>query len=235
LIARHAAEKNFAGMAEDYRKGLRLILIINVPAAVGLVVLSEPIVRLLFQHGRFTATDTHAMAPLLALFAVGMPFFSVVSLTTRAFYAAKDTVTPVKAATISFVINVGLSWWLKNVWGAPGLVFASTFAIVVQTLVLQRLLARRIPGMHFGALWPTLAKVLLGAVIMGGLVAVGWWKVRTTVASIRTADLVAVLAMIPLGGILYAVTLWLVRVEGREEFTALVQRLRGKISGSNRA
>jgi hypothetical protein len=89
--------------------------------------------------------------------------------------------------------------------------------------------------MHFGALWPTLAKVLLGAVIMGGLVAVGWWKVRTTVASIRTADLVAVLAMIPLGGILYAVTLWLVRVEGREEFTALVQRLRGKISGSNRA
>jgi putative peptidoglycan lipid II flippase len=234
LIARHAAEKNFAGMAEDYRKGLRLILIINVPAAVGLVVLSEPIVRLLFQHGRVTGSDTHAMAPLLALFAVGMPFFSVVSLTTRAFYAAKDTVTPVKAATISFVINVGLSWWLKNVWGAPGLVFASTFAIVVQTVVMQRLLARRLPGMHFGALWPTLGKVLLAAAIMGALTAAAWWKVRATFTSIRTADLIAVLAMIPLSGVLYAVILWLVRVEGREEFAALAQRMRGKLFGSNR-
>ncbi|MCX6943459.1 MAG: murein biosynthesis integral membrane protein MurJ [Opitutales bacterium] len=96
LIARHAAEGNHARMAEDYRKGLRLILVINLPAAAGLALLSEPIVRLLFQHGRFAAADTRAMAPLLALFALGLPFFSVVSLTTRAFYAVKDTVTPVK-------------------------------------------------------------------------------------------------------------------------------------------
>ncbi|HYD85632.1 MAG TPA: murein biosynthesis integral membrane protein MurJ, partial [Opitutus sp.] len=133
-IAKHAAEKNFAGMAADYRNGVRLILMINVPAALGLVVLSEPIVRLLFQHGNFLAEDTRSMAMLLALFAIGMPFYSVSSLTTRGFYATKDTVTPVKIATLSFVINVGLSWSLKGPLGAPGLVLASTVAVVVQTL-----------------------------------------------------------------------------------------------------
>src|SRR5690606_20660624 len=114
LIARHAAERNFAAMADDYRKGLRLILIVNVPAAVGLALLSEPIIRLIYQHGNFGASDALALSQLLMLFAIGLPFFSVTSLTIRAFYSVKDTMTPVKVAAVSFVINIGLSFLLKD-------------------------------------------------------------------------------------------------------------------------
>ena len=227
LIARHAAEKNHVAMADDYRKGVRLILLINIPAAAGLALLSEPIVRVLFQHGRFGADDTLAMAPLLALFAVGMPFFSVVSLTTRAFYAMKDTVTPVKIATVSFVVNVGLSWILKDVLGAPGLVIASTTAVLVQTCVLQRLLARRLEGMRFGALWSAIGKLLVATLVMSAVVGGGWLGLRFAIEG-RTADVVALVTLIPAGVASYAAMLWVLRVEGLEEVTDLLRRFRRK-------
>jgi len=234
LLARHAAEQNYAGLAGDYRKGLRLILIINVPAAAGLALLSEPIVRLLFQHGRFGAGDTSAMAPLLALFAVGMPFFSVVSLTTRAFYAVKDTLTPVKIGTLSFVINVSLSWALKDVLGAPGLVLASTIAIVVQTFVMQRVLARQVPGMGFGELWRTVGKVLLATFAMALLVVAGWIALHRALHGARVADVIAIGGLIPFSVLVYAAVLWAVRVEGREEFAVLAKKFWRKM-GANRA
>ncbi len=229
-IAKHAAEKNFAGMGSDYRSGVRLILMINVPAALGLVLLSEPIVRLLFQHGNFLAEDTRSMALLLALFAIGMPFYSVSSLTTRAFYATKDTVTPVKIATLSFVINVALSWSLKGPLGAPGLVVASTVAIVVQTLALQRLLARRLSGMSFGDLWRTVGKVALATAAMGVVVTLGWLALRAGFGGSRVADVVAIFALIPLAAASYAAALWALKIEGREEFVAMVEKLRGRWS-----
>lgn len=228
LISRHAAERNFTAMADDYRKGLRLILIINIPAAAGLALLSEPIIRLIFEHGEFTAADTLAMAPLLALFSIGMPFFSISSLTTRAFYAVKDTTTPVKIGALSFVINVGLSWSLKDWLGAPGLVLASTTAIVVQTLVMQRRLAQVIPDLSFGALWRTIGKVLLATLAMSGVVFAGWFALRQAIDEQQTADVIALVGVIPLGVLVYAAVLWLVRVEGREDVAALLARIRRK-------
>jgi putative peptidoglycan lipid II flippase len=109
LIARHAVERNFIALADDYRKGIRLILMINLPAAAGLAVLSLPIIRVVLENQKFTVDDSVAMAPLLALYVIGLPFFSVVSLTTRAFYAIKDAATPVRMATVSFLVNLGLS------------------------------------------------------------------------------------------------------------------------------
>ena len=233
LITKHAVEGRFAEMADDYRKGIRLILIINVPAAVGLALLSEPIVRLLFERGQFGATDTRMMAPLLALFAVGMPFFSVVNLTVRAFYAVKDTTTPVRVALIDFGVNVVLSLILREWLGVVGLGLASTTAIIVQMVLLQRALARRLPGMTLAPLWPSISKVILASLAMGLVVAVGWRWVRTMDAvihvsrfTVHSADLIAVLGLIPIGILAYALVLWLLRIEGGEELQALLRRRR---------
>jgi putative peptidoglycan lipid II flippase len=224
LLARHAAEKNFLGMADDYRRGVRLILLLNVPAAVGLTVLSTPIVRLLYERGKFSAADTATMAPLLALFALGMPFFAVTSLITRAFYANKDTTTPVKVATLSFVLNITLGWWLKDILGARGLVIASTIAVLVQTLVLQRQLGESFPGMVFGELWRSVGKILLASLAMAVAVGGGWWLLD----GVRGADVIAVAGLIPLGVVVYGLSLRALRIEGQEELRALWQKLRGK-------
>jgi putative peptidoglycan lipid II flippase len=242
LIAQHAVGRRFAEMAADYRKGMRLILVINVPAAVGLAVLSQPIVRLLYRHGNFSPEAAHDMSLLLTLFAVGMPFFSVVNLTVRAFYALKDTATPVRVATVDFVVNVVLSLLLRNWLGAPGLVLASTTAIIVQMILLQRALLRRLPEMTLAPLVPSLGKVLAGAAAMGALVWGGWQLVRGQEGvieifkvRIQVADLLAVLILIPGGVLAYGMALWFLRIEGRDDLVALAGRWRGKITGRREA
>jgi putative peptidoglycan lipid II flippase len=228
LLAKHAVERDFTAMADDYRKGLRLIFIVNIPAAAGLVLLSEPIVRLLFQRGQFTAGETDLMAPLLALFAVGMPFFSMTTLTTRSFYAVKDTGTPVKMAAISFAINLGLTLALKDLFGAMGLVVDSTVAIIVQTLLLQWALAQKLPAMAFTELWRTLGKVFAATWVMGGTVWGGWWLLQRQAGDGKAADAIAIFGLIPLGVAVYAVMLLVLKIEGREELEAVWTRVRGK-------
>lgn len=234
LIARHAVEGNRAAMAEDYRKGLRLILIINVPAAVGLALLGHPIVDFIYRHGRFTTEDAAFMAQLVALFAIGLPFFSVVSLTVRAFYAVKDTKTPVKVAAIDFFVNLILSVTLIHVfrnrwhWATGGLVVASTTAIILQTLLLQRALVRRLPGMTFAPLWPSVAKVMAATAVMGLAVRCGWVGLGRCGLGMRMRDAAAIFGLIPAAIGIYAALLWALRIEGREDLAALLRRLRGR-------
>ena len=225
LLARHATEGNHAKMAEDFRRGLRLIVTINVPAAVGLALLSRPIVELLYEHGRFNATDAANLANLVVLFSVGMPFFSIVNLTVRAFYAVKDIATPVRVAAIDFCINIAISLSLMRWLGVPGLVIASTTAIIAQTLLLQRALVRKLPDMRFTPLWPRVAKVLGGTAVMAGVVGAGWWGLRALALGPRATDAIAVAGLIPLGIAAYGLAIWRLRIEGREELAAMFVRV----------
>ena len=231
MLARHAVAARFEDMATDFRKGMRLILLINVPAAAGLALLSEPIVRLLYQRGAFTEADTRLMALLLALFAIGMPFFSVVNLVVRAFYSVKDTATPMKIGTLDLLVNLGLSLLLMRWLGAAGLVLASTTAIVVQTLLLKRALTRRIPEMRFAPLWPSLAKILLATALMSVAVGAGWFGLSRMVGG-RTADVLGVVVLIPLAGAIYVGLLWCLKIEGRKELRALVMKRFSRDKGS---
>ncbi len=225
MIAAHAVKKDFASMAGDFRKGIRLILIINVPAAVGLALLSMPIVRLIYMHGRLTMADAHQMALLLAIMVVGLPFFSVVNLTVRAFYAVKDTRTPVRVAMVDFLINITVSLILIHWLGIFGIVLASTTAIIAQTFLLHRALVRRLPGMHFSALWPSVARVFGGTAVMAAVVGGGWWALGQLGLGTRAADAIAVGALIPIGVGAYGLTLWFLRIEGREELAAMLGKL----------
>jgi putative peptidoglycan lipid II flippase len=215
LIARHAAEKKFSALADDYRRGVRLILLINVPAAVGLALLSGPITRLLFRHGNFTDANAQAMGLLLPLFAVGLPFFSITSLTVRAFYALKDTTTPVRVAAVDFALNLVLSLVLMRWLGAAGLVLASTGAIVVQTLLLQRALTRHLPELTLAPLARDIGKIAVATLVMGALV----WIGREFIGGIsqthsRRADVLIIGAVIPGAVAAYFWLLRLLRFEG---------------------
>ncbi len=226
LLSRHAVERNYAGLAEDFRKGVRLILVINLPAAVGLALLSQPVVRLLFERHNFTAADTAAMAPLLAIYVIGLPFFSVVNLTVRAFYAVKNTRAPVRVATIDFVINLAVSLVLMRSLGVAGLVIASTVAIIAQTWLLHRQLRRTLPQLNLRLLGPSLAKIGVAAALMGAVVWGGQQLIGQLPLAVRARDLAVVLGLIPAGIAVYGILLWLMRIEGREELEQILARLR---------
>jgi putative peptidoglycan lipid II flippase len=199
--------------------------VINIPAAAGLALLSGPIVRLIFRHGHVTTLAAQQMGLLLAIMAIGLPFFSVVSLMVRAFYALKDTRTPVRVAMVDFVINIALSLILIRYLDVLGIVIASTTAIVCQAVLLQRALVRRLPEMHIAPLLPSVGKVVAGAAVMVGVVSGGLRGFGALGLSGRVADLVAVAGLIPLGVASYGAVLWILRIEGRDDLEAMLVRL----------
>lgn len=230
LISQYAAKGDWTSMATAYRKGMRLILAINVPAAVGMVLLAPPIIRVLFQRGEFGEGNTAEMIPVLGIFAIGLPFFAYVSLLLRAFYAQKDTRTPVRAALISFVVNIGLCFALKGPFSTQGLAIASNVAVIVQAWYLQRALTARRPELGFAPMGRDLAKIGGASVIMGLVVAVGVAGFDSLAVGFGP-DLVRIVVLIPLGGLVFAGMAFAFRLEGREELIQIVrQRLLGKAS-----
>lgn len=227
LIAKHAARGDWSSLGASYHKGLRLVLVINIPAAAGLAILSEPVTRLLFERGAFTATDTALTMPLLAVFALGLPFVSFTSLALRGFYALKDTATPVRAALLSFVINLGLSLLLMRYWSTLGLAIAGNVAVVAQAIYLQAKLRAKHGSFALAPLLPNLGKIVVATVVMGLLVWAGAAGVGRLALPGGWADLVTVLVVIPLGAVMYGGLLWWWKIEGREDLEALVKRRRG--------
>lgn len=229
LIARHAAKEDWAALTADYHKGMRLVLVINIPAAIGLALLSQPIIRLLFQHGAFRASDTALMTPVLVAYAVGLPFISFTSLTLRAFYALRDTATPVRAAALSFAVNIGLSVVLMQWLSTVGLALASTVAVMVQAAFLQSRLTRKLDGFTVVSLLPSLGKIVVGAVLMAAVVWASARGVAALALPTKAADLAVVLGVIPLGAAVYGGALWLLRIEGREDIEQLLAKVRAKL------
>ncbi len=232
LISRHAARGDWTSLTADYHKGLRLVLLINVPAAAGLALLSEPITRLLFERGAFSATATGLMTPVLAVYALGLPFVSFTSLALRGFYSLKDTATPVRAAVLSFAVNLGLSLVFMRWWSTVGLAVAGNVAVVVQALYLQIKLREKRESFGLAPLLPSLGRIVVATVLMGAAVWAGARGATALSLPGKWAEVVVVLGVIPLGAALYGGLLWLLKIEGREELLAVIGRLRSRLKGT---
>ena len=109
MMAHHAAANNYEGLKKTLTFAVRIVAYITVPAAMGLMILREPIIRVLFQHGQFVAESTRLTARPLLYYAIGLPALACVKLIVPAFYSARDTKTPVIVASISFVLNIVLN------------------------------------------------------------------------------------------------------------------------------
>jgi putative peptidoglycan lipid II flippase len=229
VISRYAAQGNHQRLGEAYRDGMRLILLINIPAAIGLGVLAEPIIRLVFQHGAFGPEATRLMTPILIVFALGLPLFSFVNLALRAFYAYKDTTTPVRAAVLSFLVNLGLSLVLMKNLSTLGLAVASTAAVLAQALYLQWKLAARGSQFAFSHLWTDLAKIATASALMGVFAAGAWKMWRAAAGSTFVLDAVGVGVVITSALGIYGILVWIFRIQGREEFEMLLRRFLGKL------
>jgi putative peptidoglycan lipid II flippase len=229
LIATFAARGEMDNLAAAYWKGMRLICIITIPAAVGFVLLSEPIVRLLFEHGAFTAEDTRQTAPVLGVFALGLPLYSWVTQSIRGCYAMKDTVAPVKIAAVSFVVNLVASVFLMRWCSTAGLAWAGNLASLVQALLLQWVLTRKVSNLHARVLWPSLVKIGCATLAMAAVVAWAQWGIRCWAPALRVADVAAVVGVIPLAVAVYGLALWALRIEEGEELVGLAQKMLGRL------
>ncbi len=109
MMSREAAARDFTALKKTFGFSLRIVSYITVPAALGLIILREPIVRVLFEHGRFGPESTLLTTRALLYYSMGLPAFAAVKLIVPAFYSNKDTRTPVVVAAYALGLNVLLN------------------------------------------------------------------------------------------------------------------------------
>jgi putative peptidoglycan lipid II flippase len=156
-----------AELAHVESRGLELALGLTLPAAIGLAVLAQPIVQLLFQHGAFMPSDTTATAAALAAFAFGLPGHVLVKAFSPAFFAREDTSTPMRAALFGFIIAITGSVILMPLIGHVGVAIAAAASGWAAATMLGVMIARRIGFALDQEAKRRLPRIVAAALVMG--------------------------------------------------------------------
>lgn len=210
-----AAQGEYEELKKSMSLALRTSLFIILPAAVGMIVLREPIIRLLFEFsGRFTSYDTFICGQALFWYCLGLPGYSATFSLIRVFYALQDTKTPIIVSVIAIVLNAVLSFILVHPLQHIGLALAYSISGWSQCALLAWALRRRLGDLHGRHILLSLGRTLIGAVAMGAVV---WGVAKLCSSTLGVADkmsqLLQVGGSIAVGVLVFAALAWLMKME----------------------
>ena len=165
-ITRHAAEGDTAGVRNDVSQALRMMLMLNVPATLGLIALAGPIVELLVEYRRVTSHNTAGIAAALIGYAPGLVGYSAVKIASPTFYALRDARTPVTVGMIAIALNVVLNLLLVRYFSYAGLALGTGIAALANAGILFWLLRRRLDGLDDARVLVALVKIVVASLVM---------------------------------------------------------------------
>lgn len=166
-LSRQAAANNFKGLTETFGYALQLIFFITLPAMIGLILLREPIVALLFQRGAFDVESTRLTASALVFYSLGLWAFSAVRIVVSTFYSLQDTLTPVKMASVSIAANIVLGILLMGPLKHDGLALATSLASMINFCLLLWVLRKRLEQLDGKKIIESIGKSVICTAIMG--------------------------------------------------------------------
>jgi putative peptidoglycan lipid II flippase len=190
-LSRQAARNNLTEMRATISRGLRLMLMLNVPATVGLVALATPIVALIFEHGKFSPTDTANTAAALMFYAPGLVGYSAVKMAVPSLYALRDSRTPVMVSMATVLLNVVLNIALVRVLSYRGLALGTAISAVCNAAFLLWILRGRLGGLDGRRVTLAFAKISIASVLMG----VAAWGTDWSIANWLPSHAVPVMAL----------------------------------------
>lgn len=171
LLSRHAARQQFDRIGPDLTLGLRLVLFLSIPAAVGLVLLAEPIARLLFERGEFTGHDAERTARMIRSYGPGVWAYCALPVVIRGFYSLGNRTTPVRIGAWMVALNLTLNLLLVWPLAEAGLAVATATSAALQVILLMLIFSRRCSPLD----WPVLGQTLLRALVASAvMLAVGY-------------------------------------------------------------
>jgi putative peptidoglycan lipid II flippase len=216
-LSRSSARTDYMEFRRTLAHSLALVFLLCVPSAVGLAVLSRPIVALIFEHGRFTAFDTVQTGDALAAYSIGLAGYAAVKVLSPAFYALKDARTPMLISLGSIAVNYVMNSLLVVPFGHVGLAFSTSTVALVNFILLALFMRRRIGRLEGNRLGPTLARICVASIPMAAVA----WLVNEFCTSLPLAGialkLVRVSASITLAAIVFYVACRLLRIEEMDE------------------
>ncbi|MFH0917338.1 MAG: murein biosynthesis integral membrane protein MurJ [bacterium] len=225
-FSRNAAAKRMAEFREDLSTGLRQIFFVTLPFAAFFAVLALPTVRLIYEHGKVTSSDTALVASALTFFSVGMAFVSVNTLLNRAFYSIQKPWLPLFTGVINLALNAGLDLLLYKPLGVGGITLSTSLVSLFNFFGLMFLLGPRIGGVDArGVAWSAARSI--AALIPLATVGYGvWWGLDAALGRSLWAQIVSVGLAYVLGGATYCLAAWAMRMPELRDVVRLIRRRR---------
>ena len=173
LLARMAAAGNLTAFRSELARGMRLGFLLTIPSTVGLIMLAEPIMSVLYQHSKFGAYETREAAGALRFYALGLSAYAALKVLVNAFYAIEQRKTPMMVSIGAVGLNLLLNWifTLHLGWGHRGLAFSTACIATSNFLILYGLMRRKLGLLETGTMVRLLAKIAVASAV---LMAVCW-------------------------------------------------------------
>jgi putative peptidoglycan lipid II flippase len=230
LLSRLVVAGRLDAFRTELARAMRLALLLTLPATAGLMVLADPIMSVLYQHGKVTASEAHSAAGALRFYAVGLAGYASLKVLVNAFYALDQRKTPMYVSFMAVGLNLIFNWifTFHLGWGVQGLALSTGCVATCNFLVLYALMRRHLRGLDTRLMGALLLKV---AVATGALVAVclasmhwllGGWATESLLQKLGELLLTVSVAMAVYGGAAHAL-----HVDELHRFSAALRRRLG--------
>ena len=221
-IIKQASRKEYDDMKATIVEIMNLVSLIVIPATIGLIVLSKPVVQVYNINGKMAAETSQLIQYAMIGASLGLFAMSIKDVLVRAFYSLDDSMTPVKSSILTVILNLGLNLLLGPIWGVTGLTIATSVSTTIGMLVLYYSLAKRMNGLSTKKLINTVSKITISSLIMGVVVYFAYnGLMMTSIPGIINLGLAALI-----GVIVYIVGIYVFKIQ---EFMEALDLIKEKI------
>jgi putative peptidoglycan lipid II flippase len=213
-LSKQVAKNNITEFKKSLLFGLKILLFITIPSAVGLIVLKDSLIRLIYEHGIFSKVATNMTASALLYYSVGLFAYACVRLITMSFYALKDTKTPVKIGIYIVFLNIALDLILVRFLAHSGLALATSLAAILNLIILLKALQDKIGNLELKSQVLFLIKIIISSIFLGIIcVLVSNYFGKVLDLNYKYNQIIQVTASILSGGLVYFIVSYILGVK----------------------
>ncbi|MCR2044484.1 murein biosynthesis integral membrane protein MurJ [Anaerosalibacter massiliensis] len=223
MLSKAFTRENLKEAKDIMEEGINIILIITVPATIGIIILAEPAIKVFFERGAFDSQATSMTSSALLFYSLGLIASSLRLMLNKVFYSIQDTSTPMINGAIAVGINVALNYILIRYMAHSGLALATSISSIVTTILLFISLRKKIGSMGIKSYIICFIKTLIASIIMGLVVYGIYFKFGSLFPNKSIIELLLLILAVSVGVLIYFVLCCLLRVK---EMRTLLGRLK---------
>jgi putative peptidoglycan lipid II flippase len=239
-LSRLASEENFVKFRNTLADAVKLVFLLAIPSACGLIVLGNPIVSLIYQRGEFDGFDTNMTAWALAAYSIGLAGYAAIKVLSPAFYALDDAKTPMYISLVSILVHVPASFGLMqllstvgvsperpNGFGHAGVALATSIVAIVNFLALAFFMRRRIQRLNGRDIFSSLVRIIVASAVMSAVAYVSYYLLTNYLGDKHLLNrLIEAFVPIGLAGVTFVIAAKLLRIEELEKiYRGLARKL----------
>ncbi len=221
-LARFAARGEYDNLRSVMANGMRQIMLLLVPAAAAILVLSEPMIRLVYERGEFTAGQTEIVAEALFWFAFSLPFNGLFLILTRTFFSLQRPWVPTWIAGVNLLITAGASWALYGPFGVGGIVAATAIATLASVVLQAVILREQLGGIEMTRFLSSVGRVVIASGVLAAVSYFTWDALDAELGRAIGAQIISMGVALSAGAIVYFAVAKLLRIPELDQLMRLI-------------